>query len=70
MEDRCVCCGAVVPEGWMVCPICAARETPKDQSAHKQSQGKGLAILFQRLGHIVCKKAASRAKEKDRTANK
>lgn len=21
-EDRCVCCGAVIPEGRMVCPIC------------------------------------------------
>lgn len=20
--DRCVCCGAVIPEGRMVCPIC------------------------------------------------
>lgn len=22
MEDRCVCCGAIVPEGRMVCPQC------------------------------------------------
>ena len=22
MENRCVCCGAVVPEGRMVCPMC------------------------------------------------
>ena len=22
MENRCVCCGAIVPEGRMVCPIC------------------------------------------------
>lgn len=22
MEDRCVCCGAIVPEGRMVCPMC------------------------------------------------
>lgn len=20
--DRCVCCGAIVPEGRMICPIC------------------------------------------------
>lgn len=25
MEDRCVACGAVVPEGRQVCPICEAR---------------------------------------------
>ena len=24
MEDTCVCCGAPVPEGRMVCPICEA----------------------------------------------
>lgn len=22
MPDRCVCCGAVIPEGRQVCPIC------------------------------------------------
>ena len=21
-EDRCVCCGDIIPEGRMVCPIC------------------------------------------------
>ena len=26
MEDRCVCCGAVVPEGRMVCPQCEAKQ--------------------------------------------
>lgn len=24
MENRCVCCGVVIPEGKMVCPICEA----------------------------------------------
>ena len=24
-SDRCVCCGAVVPEGRMVCPVCERR---------------------------------------------
>lgn len=22
MENRCVCCGAIIPEGRMVCPLC------------------------------------------------
>ena len=22
MDNRCVCCGAVIPEGRMVCPLC------------------------------------------------
>lgn len=25
-EDRCVCCGAVIPEGRMVCPQCEGKE--------------------------------------------
>lgn len=24
MEDRCICCGEVIPEGRMVCPNCEA----------------------------------------------
>lgn len=24
MEDRCVCCGEIIPEGRMVCSICEA----------------------------------------------
>ena len=22
MDNRCVCCGAIIPEGRMVCPLC------------------------------------------------
>ena len=25
MEDRCICCGEIVPEGRQVCPSCEAR---------------------------------------------
>lgn len=24
MENTCICCGAIIPEGRMVCPICEA----------------------------------------------
>ena len=24
MDNRCICCGAVIPEGRMVCPNCEA----------------------------------------------
>ena len=24
MDNYCVCCGAIIPEGRMVCPICEA----------------------------------------------
>lgn len=29
MEDYCVCCGAPVPEGRQVCPICEAKAEKK-----------------------------------------
>ncbi len=22
MEDRCICCGEIIPEGRQICPIC------------------------------------------------
>ena len=28
MEDRCVMCGAIIPEGRQVCPACEAGYTP------------------------------------------
>lgn len=27
MEDRCICCGAVVPEGRMICQACETYKT-------------------------------------------
>ena len=27
MENRCVCCGAIIPEGRMVCPMCEMSAT-------------------------------------------
>lgn len=29
-ENRCVCCGAVIPEGRMVCPACERKAAEKD----------------------------------------
>lgn len=37
-EDRCVCCGAIVPEGRMVCPICEDqhdKETLRDDEEYR-----------------------------------
>ena len=30
MENRCVCCGAIIPEGRMVCPICEMAADERD----------------------------------------
>lgn len=29
MEDRCICCGEIIPEGRQVCPVCEAKEEAK-----------------------------------------
>ena len=26
MNERCILCGAAVPEGWMICPDCAQKQ--------------------------------------------
>ena len=40
MEDRCVCCGAIVPEGRMVCLQCEmdAREKRLTESAKAMAE--------------------------------
>ena len=29
--NRCVCCGEIIPEGRMVCPMCLAKESDKNE---------------------------------------
>ena len=47
MEKRCVCCGAIIPEGRMVCPTCEmdADEIPfvRSQKGENMKTGQGLA---------------------------
>lgn len=41
MEDRCVCCGEIVPEGRMVCPQCERNMRTEDtvkRSVQKNSE--------------------------------
>ena len=43
MEDRCVCCGEIIPEGsGMVCKICEERILHEEKS-EKPSESKGRA---------------------------
>lgn len=37
MEDRCICCGSVIPEGRQVCPNClvARKKIPTEKSAEQ-----------------------------------
>lgn len=45
MEDRCVCCGEIIPEGTQVCPNClvaskAPKVTIKPDGIHELSKHK------------------------------
>lgn len=45
MENRCVCCGEIIPEGRMVCPNCENREETRE----KGMKGVlGLSFLFRK----------------------
>lgn len=34
-ENRCVCCGAIIPEGRQVCPRCEARAGILEVQSHE-----------------------------------
>lgn len=33
MDNTCVCCGAIIPEGRMVCPNCSANSKQRKEGA-------------------------------------
>ncbi len=36
MEERCVCCGDIIPEGRQVCPACWDRSAPRAERAQTE----------------------------------
>lgn len=40
MEDRCICCGEVIPEGRMICPICEVKVLEKKSEEEKKKHLK------------------------------
>lgn len=51
MTDTCVCCGAEIPEGRMVCPQCETRKPMKVLVACEESQE--VCKAFRARGHEV-----------------
>lgn len=47
MENYCVCCGEIVPEGRMVCPLCEAKCA--EQRPHRPKQMEGGKCAFHRI---------------------
>lgn len=37
-ENRCVVCGAIIPEGRQVCPICEYEEIPRKRNEAKDDE--------------------------------
>lgn len=51
MEERCICCGEIIPEGRQVCPVCEA----KADSAYlilEKEQGHDNSTTDKRCRHI------------------
>lgn len=48
MNNTCVCCGAVIPEGRQVCPNCEARAYDPDEffRAEHRKRGKKKRIVI------------------------
>lgn len=40
MEDRCICCGAIIPEGNWYCPVCliCTKQEDDENENHEISQ--------------------------------
>ncbi|MBO7423261.1 MAG: DUF2116 family Zn-ribbon domain-containing protein [Oscillospiraceae bacterium] len=49
MEDRCVVCGAVIPEGRQICPRCEA-EVPRPKEKRKRTATDNEVFLYILIG--------------------
>ena len=49
MEDRCVCCGTVIPEGTMVCPNCFV-----NRKQIQTNYERILAMNVKELAEFIC----------------
>lgn len=38
MEDRCVMCGEIIPEGRMVCPVCEERVLTRKETGEQEHE--------------------------------
>lgn len=50
-EDRCVCCGQIIPEGTMVCPTC--QEPPEMYEGELYSKGLLAAASRGSIYHVA-----------------
>lgn len=61
-EDRCICCGEVIPEGMMACPKCHVSAKPKTNADRIRAMSdEELAWMFsefcrgmENCNHCIC----------------
>lgn len=71
MEDRCICCGEIIPEGRQVCPICEMNPiiTKERQSSMRYEnkadmpQGMRQKVVPKMLAKVILDKADAKKKE-------
>ena len=66
MEDRCICCGTVVPEGQMVCPICIAHVGEENEHVHPGGRFGFIRWLFRVKNNMCFKQNTSGIKNPDK----
>ena len=64
MEDRCVVCGAIVPEGRMVCPSCDEKYGVKDKDNIKRCAKCGVELPKDMTFCVPCAKQIKEDKQK------
>lgn len=45
MTEYCVCCGAEIPEGRMVCPLCI-QKAENDDTGEKKPESKSFTVNY------------------------
>ena len=57
MEDRCVMCGEIIPEGRQICPLCEQGKTHKTNADHIRTMSDEdlMQFLFNEVSNnIIC----------------
>ena len=47
MENRCVVCGAIIPEGRQICPACEAGKQPVKETSMKMLRISGASLRIE-----------------------
>lgn len=52
-NNRCVCCGEIIPEGWQVCPACKMKAEKKPKPVKYRFDAMALVVVLCGIVGIV-----------------